>query len=215
MLPNGFCKNLEEIDANEIEFICYGVPRSGTTLVYQLICGIYPKGVAKTHRYCRHLVKTVVSYRDFRDITVSVWRRTNPKNLRRQMNRAEVEEFAALCQQRIKDLDMYFDRGGICPLRYEEFVKEPKIIFSAVEKTFGVVVSAEKMAELVDKYSLEKNREISDRLGGSKQIDPTTQIHGNHIYRGEIGSWRRFVSDRNAERLDFLLRPSLLRYGYL
>jgi len=34
MLPNGFYKSLEGVDEVEIEFICYGVPRSGSTLVY-------------------------------------------------------------------------------------------------------------------------------------------------------------------------------------
>src|SRR6476619_2205293 len=40
MLPNGFYKNLENVAETALEFVCYGIPRSGSTLVYQLISGI-------------------------------------------------------------------------------------------------------------------------------------------------------------------------------
>jgi LPS sulfotransferase NodH len=215
MLPNGFYKNLEDVPEADLEFVCYGIPRSGSTLVYQLISGIYPAGVAKTHRYCHHRVKTAVSYRDFRDVVVSLWRRSNPDKVDRQMNEAEIEKFVGICQDRVKELNRYFDRGGICPLRYEDFTTKPALVFEAVEKTFGITVSPEKMTELVDRYSFEKNREVSQRLRGFKQIDPESQIHGNHIYRGEIGGWRQFVKDRDVERLELPLQEPLRRYGYV
>jgi hypothetical protein len=215
MLPNGFYKNLENVSEADLEFVCYGIPRSGSTLVYQLISGIYPEGVVKTHRYCPHRVKTAVSFRDFRDVVVSLWRRSDPVNVDRQMNQADIEKFAGLCQDRVKELNRYFDRGGICPLRYEDFATKPATVFDAVEKTFGIAVSPEKVTELVNQYSLERNREVSERLRGFKQVDAGSQIHGNHIYRGEIGGWRQFVKDRDAERLELLLQEPLRRYGYL
>jgi hypothetical protein len=215
MLPNGFYKNLEDVAETDLEFVCYGIPRSGSTLVFQLISGIYPEGVAKTHRYCPHHVKTAVSFRDFRDVVVSLWRRSDPANVNRQMNQADVEKFANLCRDRVKELDRYFDRGDICPLRYEDFATKPAIVFEAVKKAFDIIVSPEKIAELVNQYSLERNREVSQRLRGFKQIDAGSQIHGNHIFRGEIGGWRQFVKDRDAERLELLLQEPLCRYGYL
>lgn len=215
MLPNGFYQNLDQVNPADLEFVCFGIPRSGSTLVYQLIAGIFPEGVAKTHQYCRHSVKTLVSFRDFRDVVVSLWRRSDPANVRRRMRAADVDEFATLCQERVKALDLYFDRGSICPLRYEEFAHDPRLIFSSMKNAFGISVDAEKMEELVDKYSLQKNREISERLTGFRQVDPSTQIHGDHIYRGQIGGWREFVDDAMAERLELILRPSLARYGYL
>src|SRR5205085_2374883 len=142
MLPNGFYKNLENVAEIDLEFVCYGIPRSGSTLVYQLISGIYPEGVAKTHRYCPHRVKTAVSFRDFRDVVVSLWRRSNPTKVDRQMNQGDIEKFAGICQDRVKDLNRYFDRG-------------------------------------------------------------------------EIGGWRQFVGDRDAERLETLLQEPLRRYGYV
>ena len=214
MLPNGFYKDLQDIGADEVAFVCYGIPRSGTTFVFQLICGICPEGVAKTHRYCSHPVKTLVSYRDFRDVAVSMWRKSNPKNRRRRMTSAEVDAFAQQCLKRVAVLDRYFDRGGICPLQYEKFVDNAGVVFSAIESAFGIVAPPEKIAALGRKYSLKENRRISKRLHGFKQYDARTQIHGNHIYRGEIGGWREFVDDRGAERLERMLQASLVRYGY-
>jgi hypothetical protein len=214
VLTNGFYKTLDNVNEADVEFVCYGIPRSGSTLVYQLISGIFPQGVVKTHRYCPQHVKTAVSFRDFRDVVVSLWRRSDPKHISRQMTEAEVEKFVLLCQERVKDLDRYFDRGGICPLRYEEFAANPALVFAAVEKTFSIVVPAEKIAELIGQYSFDRNRERSQGLGRFKSVDPASQIHGNHIYRGEIGGWREFVTDQGAERLELLLQAPLRRYGY-
>ncbi len=76
-------------------------------------------------------------------------------------------------------------------------------------------MSPEKISELVARYSLEKNRKVSQRLRGFKQIDAGSQIHGNHIFRGEVGGWRQFVKDRDVERLELLLQEPLRRYGYV
>jgi hypothetical protein len=214
MLPNGFYKQLDEVKESELEVVCYGIPRSGSTLVYQLISGIYPQGVAKTHRYCPHRVKTTVSFRDFRDVVVSLWRRSNPTKLERGMTEDDVERFTATCRQRIEELDRYFERGGICPLRYEEFAPNPTLVFSALESAFGIVVTSERAARLIAESSIEKNAAIAQKLDSFKTIDPASQIHGNHIYRGEIGGWRQFVAGRVAERLEDLLREPLRQYGY-
>jgi hypothetical protein len=214
MLANGFYKQLDDVKETELEVVCYGIPRSGSTLIYQLLSGVYPQGVAKTHRYCPHRVKTTVSFRDFRDVVVSLWRRSNPTALGRRMTEEEVEKFGGTCRSRIEELDRYFERGGICPLRYEEFALNPALVFSALERTFGVVVAPEKAASLIEEYSMEKNAAIAQKLGSFKTIDPASQIHGNHIFRGEIGGWRQFVDGVAAKRLEKLLREPLRRYGY-
>jgi|GEM_PF-2434217 len=214
MLANGFYKRLDEVQESELEVVCYGIPRSGSTLVYQLISGIYLQGVAKTHRYCPHRVKTTVSFRDFRDVVVSLWRRSNPARLDQGMTDDDVEKFTATCRQRIEELDRYFERGSICPLRYEEFAPKPALVFSALERAFGVAVAPDKAAQLIAESSIEKNAAIAEKLGNFKSIDPASQIHGNHIYRGEIGGWRQFVAGGAAERLEDLLREPLHRYGY-
>lgn len=214
MLPNGFYKRLDDVPESELEVVCYGIPRSGSTMVYQLVSGIYPEGVAKTHRYCSHRVKTTVSFRDFRDVVVSLWRRSNPEKLDRGMTNAEVEKFTDTCQQRIEELNRYFERGDICPLRYEDFAPNPMLVFSALEKSFGVTVAPEKAAKLISESSIEKNAAIAQKLGSFKTIDPASQIHGNHIFRGEIGGWRQFVAGPAAQRLEELLYEPLQRYGY-
>ena len=156
----------------------------------------------------------MVSYRDFRDVVVSLWRRSNPAKLERGMTGEDVEKFADTCRQRIEELDRYVERGGICRLRYEEFAPNPALVLSALKTTFGVEVSPEKAAALIAEYSIEKNAAISQKLSSFKSIDPASQIHGNHIYRGEIGGWKQFVSGDAAERLQELLDEPLQRYGY-
>lgn len=214
MIANGFYQNLSEIDPAEIEFVCFGIPRSGSTLVYQLISGCYAEGVAKTHQYCDHRVKTLVSFRDFRDAVVSLWRRSNPRNSQRQMRESEIDEFATLCLQRVKALDRYFERDDICRLRYEDFVGDSGLIFSLAAKAFGIVFDPQKVCELVDKYSLAKNRQIADRLKNFHDVDETTLIHGNHIFSANVGDWREFVEPGAAQKLESLLRGPLTKYGY-
>src|SRR5437879_12535868 len=103
MLTNGFYKSLEGVDEVEIEFICYGIPRSGSTLVYQLISGVYSQGVVKTHRYCSQRVKTTASYRDFRDVVVSLWTTSKSGYAHQQMTGHEAERQRTLSEARAHD----------------------------------------------------------------------------------------------------------------
>jgi hypothetical protein len=213
-LENGFYQNFLGVRPEQLEFVCYGLPRSGSTLVFQLIAGIYPEGVAKTHGYCRHPVKTAVTYRDFRDIVVSSWRAKDPANAGRRMTLDEVERSARWCKGQIALLDKYCARADACVLQYEKFANAPLTIFSAVEQKFGVKVPKEQAEELVEKYSLEENKRISDKLGRFKAYDKKTLIHGNHIYNGAVGGWSGFVDEQGASLLEKILGPYLRRYGY-
>jgi hypothetical protein len=130
------------------------------------------------------------------------------------MRESEVDEFATLCLQRIKALDRYFEREDICPLRYEDFVGDSRLIFSLVAKAFGIVFESQKVCELVDKYSLEKNRQIADRLKNFHDVDETTLIHGNHIFDAKIGNWRECLEQGASQKLESLLRGPLTKYGY-
>ncbi|HTB79583.1 MAG TPA: hypothetical protein VK717_01720 [Opitutaceae bacterium] len=214
MIPNGFYSDLDGIAASDIEFVCYGMLRSGSTLVYQLISEIYKEGVAKTHKYSSHLVKTVVSYRDFRDVAVSLWRRIDPKNIQRRMNQDEVRRFAKRSLRQVDILDRYFERKDVCHLRYELFVNNPQYIFSSLSEKFNIVFEKSLNEALCKKYSLDENKRISEVLGTFERWDEKTQIHGNHIYQGKIGGWRDFVDDLDVDCMENILGPSLVRYGY-
>jgi hypothetical protein len=215
MIRNGFYRQPAQLKARDLEFVCYGLPRSGSTLVYQFISSLYRRGVAKVHRYCPEPVRTTVSYRDFRDLIVSQWRVADPEHIRRKMTRIEVETYAARCLDRLQELDCYRERDDACLLRYEEFAPDPMAIFDALRSTFGIVVEPAKAARLIRKFSIERNLRIARRFRTFQQHDEKTQIHGRHIYKGEIGGWRDFVADRDAARFERMLKPALVRYGYV
>jgi hypothetical protein len=214
MLKNGFYKKFDGIKSNDLEFICYGIPRSGSTFIYQLICGVYSKGVAKTHRYCDKPAKTIASYRDFRDIIVSLWRIADPSHLNCPMSDNEVEEYTERVKAQAKVLDRYFARPNVCMLKYEHFFNRAEVVFSAIEEKFGIKVHPEMVRELGEKCSLESNRLISNRLGAFENYDAETHIHGGHIYKGEICGWRNVLQSHQVNRVNQILAPWLIRYGY-
>jgi len=214
MIVNGFYRKPGELDSHDVEFLCYGVPRSGSTLIYQIVSSLYQEGVAKVHRYSDLPVKTVASYRDFRDVVVSRWRVGDPQNRFRKMTGSEVEMFANRILGQVKELDRYAERPDVCLLRYEEFFRKPELIFSALQSRFGIVVPPAQQNRLIKKFSLAANRRIAERLKTFQDVDPKTEIHGQHIYRGEVGGWREFVDDQGAGRLQQLFKPALVRYGY-
>src|SRR5260370_37649121 len=112
------------------------------------------------------------------------------------MRDGEVEKYTTLCQARVKELDRYLERGGICLLRYEDFVDNPAFIFKAVEKTFGIIVDPQKVEALVREHSLETNREVARRLRGFKEVDSATPIDGDPIYQAELAGCRKYAADR-------------------
>ena len=57
-------------------------------------------------------------------------------------------------------------------------------------------------------------RVYSDTIKAFSGYDVKTEIHGQHIYKGKVGTWKEFLEDPDLKEMTFFWRDQLIRWGY-
>jgi hypothetical protein len=175
-----------------------GIPRSGSTLVWQIVSEVTGLTIEQTHPlYVRENgwnlrgTKLIITYRDPRDLATSLYR----VRLSRGGPGVGGEDGLKCVIHRAK---LYFDaartfRGeGHLFLRYEDFVDDRSVVFAGIKELTGIDVAPDERARIVEKFSLEANRARAARLPDFNVIDKNG-IHGDHIGPVVHGSWRSWL----------------------
>lgn len=201
----GFVKDTSELSQSEARLVVGGIPRSGSTLIWQCAKDVFGDGVVKTHgSYCNRF-KTICTIRDFRDVAVSYWRCKENPGERRMTDEEQINYghgiLHAVFQIRDYPKDTLF--------RYEDFRESPERVLLRFWK-HGASTGQKAFREIWESHSPENNKGRSSVLASFEEHDPNTQIHGSHIWRGDCGYWKDYA----GETLDVILGPSLRRYGY-
>lgn len=200
----------------------FGLPRSGSTLICQVLSGLFPYcKVQKVHNFINTKYPIVISIRDFRDSMVSRWRVRNDIPLKeldagRKMSAKEVVEWLSFIDVNITDLDKMAKSGRNVVLRYEEFLNNHDHIFNELEGFFGKSFDDKIKRNIKNNSSIEKNMERSMKFSSFHNGNwDSNGIHGLHIYRGgKVGIWRELVPDKYHDIVNEKMREHLIRWGY-
>ncbi len=199
-----FCRDTSTL-SEQVKLVVGGIPRSGSTLIYQCAKDVFGGRVVKTHGpYCNRF-KAICTIRDFRDVAVSYWRcKENPGE--RSMTEEEQANYGHGIRHAVGVIKDYPKETW---LRYENFVDCEERVLLWLWKN-GASTSQKDFHVIWESHSIEVNRGESSRFSSFEEHDPETQIHGNHIWRGDCGYWKDYAGDI----LNEILLPSLKRYGY-
>lgn len=230
----------------------FGVERSGTTLIYQILEDIASQFLGpdvllkKTHNYRPELCTPdnliLCSFRDFRDVLVSLWKVHKKKENRGgswmpldlsaidrskyinaecgkttlRITRSEIDNWAQYIKIAVSAMDKYRASSAQCVLlRYEDFRDNYGVIFTALENALDVVLNEEFRKEMSVKHSIESNKKIAEKFKHFGEYDKTSLIHGDHVYKGSIGGWKEFVPEDLHGYLESSLSDALKKWGYL
>ena len=188
------------------EIIQFGMTRSGSTLVYNILVDLFPEySIIKTHRYPSKLktifrLPVVCTYRDPLAVICS--------SIKAYKQKPSFE----VINQHIKKLD---DNGlndfiklensykNKINLRYEKFFGDMNYIFDELQNFFQVEIKQDKRIELKNKFSIAKVKEKIRDMKSFYEWDPKTQYHGRHISNTE-GAVDNYLQFFNEEDLDYL-----------
>jgi hypothetical protein len=178
----------------------FSPPRSGSTLVYNLLREIFPrKKIFKVHtlRNMCYELNVVGTYRHPLDCIASSIIRYDKKP-----TDEEIQRQIKIFNQPLHNLLTAKKMDNILLLRYERFLNDFDYIFDNIEKFFNIRISEEMKLKLTSEYKIE-NVEKKLSGGGFSDMDKKTQLHGNHIskYKGACGYYNEFFSE---DQIDFL-----------
>ena len=193
----------------------FGVARSGSTLIYLLLKKFLKVEVIKSHDYIEGF-RTVCTYRDFRDSALSYWRVLNNAEQGRKAIRSELKEPCNYILYCIKCLNKYKE---LCPnnclfLRYRDFVNNMDYIADSFEKFFNIIINKDDRLLAYDEFSFENNKKISDNYKEWLKWDPDKLIHGGHLYKGEVGTWKEFIKDEDINYINDLFYENLKKWDF-
>lgn len=224
--------------------IAAGIPRSGSTMMYQVLAALFPGvNITKTHDFVKkNNAKIVVTYRDFRDVAVSLIRvirseKQQPYRTKElgvvesweplptfnkhedKATRQELESALRTVLSRIEALDNYnnlaLSSKRVLLMRYELFFQDYEYIFQQLSDFFEVNIDETTKLKIIEATSVESNLKIASKLPDFSYYDPESLIHGEHIYDGKVGGWVRLINPEDYDLVYELLGDALGRYNYI
>lgn len=201
-LPSGYYDCPLEPDG--VRVIQYGISRSGSTAVWQIVRDLVGEGVVKTHAWIGvDTAPVVATVRDFRDVAVSHWWFLG--NTGELTHQGAVEQ-CNFIDQWIEVLRRYTALPHLL-IRYPPSMKHAEAI-AAFLCSCGIPATGP-----VFPHDIETNRIIAANVP-EKAHDPVTLLNRNHVRDGRCGMWRQYTCGSVATYLTDRLKPHLKEFGY-
>lgn len=188
-----------------------GMPRSGSTLLFQIVRELIQlhgnnitlnrnHGGTKEKHYGKHDI-VLFTVRDIFDITKSL-SVTHESSIAETINEAFYLEY--LCE-----FNAEYTNGHI--IKYEDFLpyNEIKLIKHVNRMVFNNELSETHSSEILEKFSIEKNKKRAMRYENFKNYDEYSMIHGNHITSNGYGLKNSLTDD---EKTLIINHPEVKKY---
>ena len=183
------------ISPSQVRLVTYGIPRSGSTWLYQVCCELLGTGVIKTHDFLDLPgVPVVATIRDPRDAIISHWRFRHADEVQSQgtIGRERMVKlvglhtmFAGLFLSHLRPALCAGRRVGVVP--FTAIIRRPLEVIAAVEWAAGVKFDAQLVQKALNANTIDCNR---------GRLEP------GHVHEGDVGTWESFVS--NDDMAEFL-----------
>ncbi|MBK1790518.1 hypothetical protein [Persicirhabdus sediminis] len=195
--------------------IQYSPPRSGSTLVYNILREIFPqKQIIKTHALERRFE---------RDQIVSTYR--NPLDaISSSINRYKLEATDDVIEQQIQefkenglyDIFKVIDSPKTLLLKYEDFYDNFDYIYANLESHFNITLNQELKDSISSKLSIPSVKKMTAKMNDFSEFDPENHFHGNHIseFNGQIGRYNQVLNKQQAEHIRTELADYMKHFGY-
>ena len=217
MIWNQFKRQLSSMQKKRNKIIQFSPPRSGSTLVTNILKEIFPsKTILKTH-VCNEEISqypVVVTYRHPLDCIAS------------SIQAYELSPTDSVIEDKILGFERYGiweilkikNSSNVLMLQYEIFFNNFEVIYSGIEDFFNINIPLDKKNEITQKYDVNKIKTFIDKAGLSsfQEYDNSSLWHGNHIskYQGKPGYYKDFFTREQIEYLKSIYHQYLLELSY-
>lgn len=174
-------------------FVVCGIPRSGSTLIWQIVQTLFPlQNIQKTHPSWKHWSPDdsaiIITVRDPRDVAASLYRVRLSRGGENVGGEEGLRHVISRTLNYFESVPYLFDQYHIL-LKYESFVHNYKIIYDALESFAKIKINEETRKKLSKEFSINANKKRAQKLENFNQVDDSG-IHGDHIGSVEHGSWK-------------------------
>lgn len=197
------------------QIIQFGIPRSGSTLVFNILREVFPdKHLKKTHSLNSKDLKCpiIATYRHPLDVMASLLQCQN-----REVSDAEIKkELFLLNKNGIWDILEFKDRPNVLLLRYERFFNDFDYLFNEIEKFFGTQIPDQLRTSLQSTYNIHNIKTSINSDLDFSSWDKKTLFHAQHIskFEGKSNYYNEFFSQNQIDYLAKSLAFFMDEMGY-
>ena len=99
--------------------------------------------------------------------------------------------------------------------RYEEFQNNYEFLFNHLEQFLKVIIKRDLRDFIQERWNKGRVKRVySDSIRAFSGYDRETEIHGQHIYKGKVGTWKEFLQESQHGEMTSFWRDQLIRWGY-
>ena len=201
----------------------YGLPRSGGTLIYNIVKELHPdKNIdPQTHSYFSDGDLIVVTFRDFRDSIISAWRVGKGFDSKSNIKLASYEGLFKYIIGTKDNISSHLNKfklekssRKILFLKYEDWINDYNFLFNSFENFFNLEINKKKRDYILNKFSIENVKKMQSEYSSFKFYDKNTHFHGHHVYNGKPGTWREIIKNKDQKILTYSIRKELNQWEY-
>ncbi len=204
-----------------MKVLVYSIGRCGGTLVEQIAGAHSDIEIRPSHTIVRNLLrrKMIVPYRDFRSVLVSHWRTSAGVSMEelgrgRKMSKEEISHYTNVIVDKVAVMEDNLRRNEhALVLKYEEFFNNFEFLFNEIGSYLNRPYNKIQRKELDEKLSINANRKLAEKISTFEQWD-RDGTNGNHVWTGEVNSWRSLVAAEDHKMFNSGLKDVLKRWGY-
>jgi hypothetical protein len=160
------------------------------------------------------VIKNVCTIRDPRDCVAS----------RQLFEKESFEDSVKWIKDGLFYIDFFQQTNNTLFIRYEEMIKNPSAQITRICQYFDMDISDDQLQKLDMLTNMRSAQQISESLHNrprhtlirdrSHLVDPTTEIHENHIHGGICGRWKTELAKDQINIIINEFEPWLISLGY-
>ncbi len=196
----------------------FGMIRSGSTLIYNLLRKIFPeRNIIKTHEI--HVLPLdlpiVCTYRDPLAIICSSIKRYKMIPSRDTIEK-QIIELNRYGYRDFNQLESLENRENILVLRYEKFFNNTNYVFNQFEEFFNIDIKGDIRKKLENEFSIKNVKKLIQNMDSFDNYDEVTQYHGLHISdnNGKVDSYLQFFNKSDIDYLKEIYMDFRKKYSY-
>lgn len=208
--------------------IQFGPPRSGTTLIYNILKDIFLDRFVETRHYYRDKDKkfpTVVTYRNPLDSILShimiakrhKIRNFNTESLKKNIHNSLIDTAIKTFEGNgINDIVKLKNNNNVLMLKYEKFFNNFEYIYQKLEIFFNKEIDINTRNVIKKTYGIDSVDKITKQYKSYSEIDSNTLFHGDHINinKGEPGFYKIYFREEQIEYLKNIYKNFITNFNY-
>lgn len=222
------------------DIVICGMPRSGSTLLFNLIKQItliYSQKVntyfnydseyrnlltAETSIYVKknHRFSPLLSKRIEKKLTIGFFTHRDLRDVVVSLiQKGRITDFYEWLNRRklrkiVNDSMLYAHTKNIILISYDDLLNNKRKIISKISAELNIQLSDEEIENLIKSSDIEKiKKQIADRRT-LDVIDISTQLHSNHIKDGIVGKWKEKLNEDQIKIINEKSQDFMQFFGY-